>query len=197
MPNSTYPRDRFDDLPQAPGRVGAHRAENPHMRGWVVFFWALIATVILIALGIFGTLVVSGKVTLFPTPTPSATPTPVVTPVIDTSYTVLVLNATPETGLATQFRDRIVNAGWSADKVSASGAGSTDFPTTTIYYALPSDEAAALGLAQVVGGAAIAQSNAYQATDDPGTAADESQARQLTVVIGIDSTAAASSTPTP
>ncbi len=167
------------------------------MRGGVVFLWALAATIVLIALGIFGTLIVSGKVTLFPTPTPSATPTPVVTPVIDTTYTVLVLNATPETGLATQFRDKIVAAGWPADNVSASGAGSTDFPTTTVYYALPSDQAAALGLAQVVGGAAVAQSNAYQATDDPGTPDDESQAKQLTVVIGVDSTTSGSPAPTP
>ncbi len=167
------------------------------MRGWVVFLWALAATVILIALGIFGTLIASGKVVLFPTPVPSATPTPVVTPVIDTKYSVLVLNATPESGLATQFASKITGAGWPADKVSASAAGSTNFAHTTVYYALPSDQAAALGLAQVVGGAAIAQSTAYQATDNPTTAVNENQARQLTVVIGIDSTAAGAATATP
>lgn len=167
------------------------------MRGGVVFLWAALATVVLIALGIFGTLVASGKVTLFPTPVPSATPTPVVTPVIDTSYSVLVLNATPESGLATQFRDKIVAAGWPADIVQAGGAGSTDFPETTVYYALPSDEAAARGLAQVVGGATVVLSTAYQASDDPSTPADESQAKQLTVVIGLDSTASASTAPSP
>ncbi|MBD3753969.1 MAG: LytR family transcriptional regulator, partial [Micrococcales bacterium] len=52
MPTSEFPRDRFDDLPEDVGRVGAHRAEQPHMRGGVVFFWAALATVILIAVGI-------------------------------------------------------------------------------------------------------------------------------------------------
>jgi len=167
------------------------------MRAGVVFLWAALATVVLIALGIFGTLVATGKVTLFPTPVPSATPAPVVTPIIDTSYSVLVLNATAESGLATQFRDKIVAAGWSADNVQAGGAGSTDFPTTTVYYALPSDEAAARGLAGVVGGAEVVLSTVYQATDDPSTPQDEGQAKQLTVVIGLDSTANASAAPTP
>lgn len=167
------------------------------MRAGVIFLWAALATVVLIALGIFGTLVASGKVTLFPTPAPTPTPTEVVAPVLDTSYSVLVLNATPETGLATQFRDKIVAAGWSGDIVQAGGAGSTDFPTTTVYYALPSDEAAARGLADVIGGAEVVLSTAYQATDDPGTPDDESQAKQLTVVIGIDSTSAATVAPTP
>lgn len=197
MPKSTYPTDRFDDLPSASGRVGAHRAENPHLRGGVVFFWAVLATVVLIAVGIFGTLVASGKVTLFPAPSPTPTPTAVVTPIVDPTYSVLVLNATPESGLATQFRDKIVTAGWSVDNVQAGGAGSTAFPTTTVFYALPSDEAAARGLAQVIGGADVVLSTAYQATDDPSTPDDESQAKQLTVVIGLDRTAGTSPAPTP
>ena len=52
MPKSTFPRDRFDDLPASGGRVGAHRAENPRMRGGVVLLWAALATVVLIAVGL-------------------------------------------------------------------------------------------------------------------------------------------------
>jgi hypothetical protein len=189
VPNSTYPRDRFDDLPAESGRVGAHRAENPRMRGWVVFLWAVLATIVLVAVGIFGTLIASGKVVLFPTPATTPTPVATVAGVVDTSYTVLVLNATPESGLATQVKDQIVAAGWSADTVFASEAGTTDFPETTVYYAFPEDEAAARGLAeQVLGGAQVAQSDVYQPQDDPDTAEDESQAKQLVVVIGLDST---------
>ncbi|HEX5728022.1 MAG TPA: LytR family transcriptional regulator, partial [Microbacterium sp.] len=105
MPRTTFPRDRFDDLPADVGRVGAHRAENPRMRGWVVFLWAALATIVLVALGIFGTLLVTGRVALFPTPEPTVAPLPIVTPVVDTTYEVLVLNATPEPGLATQMKD--------------------------------------------------------------------------------------------
>lgn len=184
MPKPTFPRDRFDDVLDDRARVGAHRAENPHMRGWIVFLWAAVATMVLVAVGIFGTLVASGKVTLFPTPVPTATPIATVTPVIDTSYTVLVLNATPEEGLATTVKDQIVTAGWSADAVLASQAGSQDFPTTTVYYPFPEDEGAARGLADAIGGAEVAQSDAYQVVDDPDTPADES--RQLAVVVGLD-----------
>ena len=42
------------------------------MRGWVVLLWAILATVVLVAVGIFGTQLVTGRVGLFPTPTPTA-----------------------------------------------------------------------------------------------------------------------------
>ncbi|HYI50226.1 MAG TPA: LytR C-terminal domain-containing protein [Microbacterium sp.] len=191
MPRTTFPRDRFDDLPADADRVGAHRAENPRMRGWVVLMWAILATIVLIAVGIFGTLLVTGRVVIFPTPAPSVTPLPVVTPVVDTTYDVLVLNATPEQGLATRMKDVVVAAGWPEDSVLASEAGSTDFPETTIYYYLPADEAAAAGLAQVIGGAKLEQSDVYQPVDDP-------EARQLAIVIGLDRTATPpSATPEP
>lgn len=151
------------------------------MRGWVVLLWAVLATIVLVAVGIFGTLLVSGRVVLFPTPTPTASPLPVVTPVVDTTYEVLILNATPEVGLATQMKDVVVGAGWAEDTVSAGEAGSTDFGETTVFYYLPADEAAAAGLAEVIGGAKIAQSDVYQPTDDP-------EAKQLAVVIGLDRT---------
>ncbi|MFH8249436.1 LytR C-terminal domain-containing protein [Microbacterium sp. B2969] len=204
MPKSTFARDRFDELPADSGRVGAHRAENPHMRGWVVFLWAVLATIVLVAVGIFGTLLVSGRVVLFPTPSPTPTPVATIAPVVDTGYQVIVLNATPEDGLATQMRDQIIAAGWPADSVTASGSGATDFPETTVYYSLPEDEAAARGLAeQVLGGAKVAQSDVYsqmyQPQDDPNTTdVDESQAKQLVVVIGLDRTSnPPSPTPTP
>ena len=151
------------------------------MRGWVVLLWAVLATIVLVALGIFGTLLVTGRVVIFPTPEPTATPLPIVTPVIDPTYEVLVLNATPEAGLATQMKDVVVAGGWAEDAVLASEAGSTDFPETTIYYYLPTDEAAAAGLAEVIGGAKLEQSDVYQPADNP-------EAKQLAIVIGLDRT---------
>ncbi len=160
------------------------------MRGWVVLLWAALATIVLIAVGIFGTLLASGRIELFPTPAPTAAPTAEVTPVLDTSYQVVILNATPEQGLATQMKDVVVAAGWPDSGVLPSDASADDFAETTVYYLAPEDQAAAAGLADVIGGARIEQSDVYQPAD-PST-------RQLTVVIGLDRTAAGqTSTPTP
>lgn len=147
------------------------------MRGWVVFVWAALATVVLVALGIFGTLIASGRIELFPEPAPTVAPPPVVEPVVDTSYDVLILNATSQSGLATQMKTTVVGAGWLEEDVSASEAGS-EFPDTTVFYLTPEDEAAALGLADVIGGAEVAQSDVYVPADP--------ESRQLTIVIGLD-----------
>lgn len=181
MPKNRYPKDRFDDVPSA-GRVGAHRAENPRMRAGAVLLWSAVATIILIVLGIFGSLLLSGRIELFPAgaePVPTAT-TPAVEPVVDTAYQVLILNATDAAGLATQTKDAVVAAGWAADDVLASEAGSTDFPETTVYYVAPEDEAAAAGLADVIGGARTEQSDAYPSADP--------ERSQLTIVLGVDRT---------
>lgn len=158
------------------------------MRGWVVLLWAALATIVLIIVGIFGTLLVSGRIELFPTPAPSVAPTAQVTPVIDTSYQVVILNATPEQGLATQMKDVVVAAGWADGSVLPSDASTDDFPETTVYYLTPGEEAAAAGLADVIGGARIEQSEVYQPA--------EAGTKQLTVVIGLDQTAAGQ-TPSP
>jgi hypothetical protein len=183
MPRTTYPRDRFDDVADETGRVGAHRAENPRMRAGVVFAWAALATVILVAVGIFGVLVVSDRISFGPGDTSTSAPDPGVVPEIDTTYAVLVLNASGQDGAAAPLREEIIAAGWAADDVTAGDAGST-FETTTVFYASEADEAAALGLADVVGGAQVAQSDQYAQFDDPDTDGDES--RVLTVVWGAD-----------
>lgn len=191
MARSTFPRDRFDDLPADSGRVGAHRAENPGLRGWMVFLWAAVLTVVLIAVGIFGTLVASGRISFGSGESVSQpTPTPTLAGVVDTSFSVVVLNGTGEDGLATQVRDQVVAAGWAGDTVVTGDSASTDFASTTVYYVRAEDEAAALGLAQAIGGAEVAQSNFLQPSDDPNTPDDESQTRQLVVVVGLDRVAA-------
>ena len=159
------------------------------MRGWLVLLWAVVATIVLITVGIFGTLIASGRIELFPTPAPVVTPVATVEPVVDTTYDVVILNATPQEGLATQLKDVLVEAGWPADNVTAGEAGTQDFAETTVYYLAPEDEAAAAGLAGVIGGAKIAQSDVYQPADP--------ESKQLTIVIGLDRTPAApSATPT-
>ena len=74
VPKTPPPKDRFDDLPADHGRIGAHRAENPRMRGGVVFAWSAVATLILVGLGVFGTLIATGRITMFPVVTQSAKP---------------------------------------------------------------------------------------------------------------------------
>lgn len=179
MPKTTYPKDRFDDLPVDRARIGAHRAENPRLRGGLVFLWSAVATIVLIAVGIFGTLIATGRVVPFPAASESPAPIATAEPTIDTGYTVLVLNATGESGLANRVRDEIIDAGWAGDAVLASEAGADDFELTTVYYPTAEDEGAARGVAQLVGATRLVLDDAYQPADDP-------DARQLAVVIGLD-----------
>lgn len=193
MPKTTYPKDRFDDLPADLTRVGVHRAENPRMRVGVVLMWSAIATIVLIAVGVFGTLVATGRISLGGDPGSAPINAPAAEPVVDTGFSVLVLNATGVAGLAGTASDTIIAAGWSADDIIAGEAGSDDFPTTTVYYPTADAEGAARGLAEVIGGAEVALNDSYQPTDDPATAdVDESAARQLVVVLGLDRADAAS-----
>ncbi|MEV8168596.1 LytR C-terminal domain-containing protein [Microbacterium paraoxydans] len=187
---SKPPRDRFDEVPRSTGRVGAHRAEAPGMNGWVVLLWSFVAALVLIIAGIFGALVVMGRIDLFPEPTSSAAPTPEQTGVIDPTYSVLILNATPDSGLDEQMRDTLINAGWAAATVLASDSASDDFETTTVYYVSAEDEEAAKGLAGVIGGAEVQQSDYYAGQTEDGQ-------KQLTIVIGVDRAASVPETPAP
>ncbi|MBN9157454.1 MULTISPECIES: LytR C-terminal domain-containing protein [unclassified Microbacterium] len=179
MPESA--RDRFDEIPHAQGRVGAHRAENPGMRGWFVLLWAAVATVVLIAVGIFAAMLAMGKISFDQgTPMPSVSRTATASaPPLDKTYAVFVLNATGANGLAAATRDTIVNAGFAADAVVAGDADSQDFPTSTVYYKTAADENAARALADLVGAKEIAQSDRYGDDVVPGQ-------KQLTVVLGMD-----------
>ena len=188
VPQPSYPRDSFDDVPGGGDRVGAHRAENPHLRAGVVLLWAAVATVVLIAAGVVGTLAVTGR---FGTPAAgptTAAPTTSVAPVVDTSFSVLILNATGVAGQATVAKDAVVRAGWDTDMVSPGEAGST-YPTTTVYYADAADQAAAAGLAQIVGASSVVLDDQYQATSD-------AKGKQLTVVLGTDLVGSPSPAPT-
>lgn len=149
------------------------------MNGWVVLLWSFVSALVLIVVGIFVALMLMGRITLFPEAEPEAPPTPEVTGVVDTTYPVLVLNATPQEGLDVQMRDTLLNAGWAAGAVSYGAAGVQDFADTTIYYETEADELAAIGLSDVIGGAQIAQSDVYADPNDP-------EAKQLVIVIGLD-----------
>jgi len=160
------------------------------MNGWVVLLWSFVAALVLIIAGIFGALAVMGRIELFPDAAPSAVATPEETGVIDPTYSVLILNATPDNGLDDQMRDTLINAGWAADTVLASDSESDDFATTTVYYVSAEDEEAAMGLAGVIGGAEVQQSDYYAGQTEDGQ-------KQLTIGIGVHRAASVPETPAP
>lgn len=151
-----------------------------------MFLWAALTTVVLIIVGIFGVLVASGRISLGSEPAPTPTVEETTPAVIDTSYSVVVLNGTADEGLAGNLRDRIVELGWPGDAVQTGDSDTTDFETTTVYYRGPGDQQAAQGLADAIGGAQIAEDDFLQPTDDPNTPDDESAEKRLVVVIGLD-----------
>ncbi len=167
------------------------------MRGGVVFAWSAVATLILVGLGVFGTLIATGRITMFPVVTQSATAAPPATPVVDTSYAVYVINATSQSGLAGSVASQVIAAGWDSEMVFPTESESPDFEKTTVYYATAADEGAARGLADTIGGAEVVLNAKYQPVDDPATEADESAVKQLVIVIGLDRTTAGSPTSTP
>lgn len=153
------------------------------MNGWVVLLWAFVSALVLIVIGIFVALVLMGRISLSPDAEPKAPPAQGIEGVVDTTYSVLVLNATPEEGLDVQMRDTLLNAGWAADTVIYGPAESQDFANTTVYYVADEDEQAAVGLADVIDGAEVAQSDTVTTTSDE---------RQLVIVIGLDRSSASS-----
>src|SRR3954452_3278631 len=86
---ANFPRDQFDEIPQDLTRVGAHRAPAKKGRGWIALLWAILATVILVAGGLFALSRLDSRFAIeLPifeqeTPTPTPTPTPTAEPVTD------------------------------------------------------------------------------------------------------------------
>ena len=176
---SNFPRDRFDDVARDKGRVGAHRAELPRSRGWATFLWASVAAVVLFVAGVFGALVVMGKIT-FGDDKPDTTVTQApIEARIDTSYSILILNATPDAAKTTEVTQILLAAGWTQEQIFSIESDEKDFEHTTIYYPLPGDQSPALGVAGLLSDALVEESDAYQM-------GDSADAAQLTIVIGAD-----------
>ncbi|MFD5226657.1 LytR C-terminal domain-containing protein [Microbacterium sp. NPDC058342] len=185
---SKPPHDRFDDVPRDSGRVGAHRAEQPGINGPIALLWSAAVAVVLIAVGIFVALVLMGRIELFPAAGPEPQQSPSVLAEIDTSYRVLILNATSTEGLVDSARQKLLAEGWAGDAVFGSDGSTSEFDETTVFYVEKGDEAAALGLAEVLGGAQVEQSDHYASLND-------STLPQMTVVIGLDYPGASTATP--
>lgn len=153
------------------------------MNGWIVLLWSFVAALVLIVVGIFVALLMMGRIALFPAAEETIAPTPEPTGVVDTTYSVLILNATPEDGLDAQLRESLINEQWPADLISYGTAGQQDFAETTVYHVAEADELAAIGLADLIGGAHVEQSDFYADPNNP-------EQKQLVVVIGLDRSSA-------
>jgi hypothetical protein len=149
------------------------------MNGWLVLLWAFVSALVLIVAGIFVALLMMGRITLFPASEATVEPTPEATGVVDMSYSVWILNATPEEGLDVQMRETLINAQWPNALISYGAASQQDFAETTVYYDAADAELAAIGLADLIGGAHVEQSDVYADPSNP-------EQKQLVIVIGLD-----------
>lgn len=173
---TSHPEDRFDDIPKDLERVGAHRSPRKRGRGWIAFGWAALATVVLVAIGAIAIMALNNGLDAAPgesvaPQTPAATAT--AEPTQDPSVSITVLNGTATSGLAGQVADTLRTAGWTVG--AASNADKQDYTDTVVYYADPSLEGAARGLAAAVEGADVRYSQDFA---DSGA--------QLVLVIGTD-----------
>jgi hypothetical protein len=180
---TSYPHDRFDDLPDDLQRVGAHRAPAKKGRGWITFAWAALATLVLVGAGLFALSTVGGDSKLpslfqpsaTTSSTPSVKPIPTVPPKLDASVPINILNGTATPGLAKAAGDNLVAQGWAgaADGIgSRTNAATQDIKKTTVYYSAATDEGAARALVISLKADGLVLSNAYPA--------------RITVVLGSD-----------
>jgi hypothetical protein len=175
----SFPEDSFDRLPAHRERVGAHRGPRPRGRGWMVLAWAALATVLLVGGGITYLAVINDNIQFTdsnPTAAETAAPEEAVepepvAPIVDGTLAVTILNGTENVGLAGRVGEAAVAGGWNV--ATQANASASDFATTTVYYADPAYEAAALGLAELLGGASVELSTSFPGAD-------------LTAVLGTD-----------
>ena len=189
--STRFPRDRFDDVADGP-RVGAHRGAQRRGRGWIVFAWAALATGVLVGIGVLSLAVLNGSYSFngsdspsastsaSATAKPSATSKPsasssagsgsagagsaaAATPAQQGTTTVVVLNGTTTTGLASRASAALTGAGWQV--ASTGDAGTTGSTSTIVYYQQASQAAVAQGIAKQLGVTAVQQSAAFPNAD--------------------------------
>lgn len=183
---ATFPTDQFDNLPEGIERVGAHRGPRAKGGGWIAFAWAALATIVLIAGGLY---VLStfdsslkfglGGTTAQQTPLPSVTPTPTLSPITDPrtianrKITVTVLNGTDITNAQVQAGNALKALHWNVGTEAL--ASESTIKKTTVYYSDAANKDVAEGVQLALGTGTIAFSNAFVGAP-------------ITVVIGSDYT---------
>jgi hypothetical protein len=149
-----FPHDRFDELPDDLLRRGAHRAPPRRGRGWIALLWAVIAAIILIALGLTVLSLLTPRddasdSSYLSSPVASPSQTPTAQAKLDPDIPLTIVNGTTTARLANQIGDQLVKEGW---KGAAQGVGSRltaseqDVEKTVVYYSAPAEEGAARAL---------------------------------------------------
>lgn len=179
---TTYPPDRFDEIPHDVARVGAHRAPGKGNRRLMAFGWSALATGLLVGAGVLALAAFTDSINIdlpFESPAavaPSESTTETVAPLLDPAVAITVLNGTTTNGLANQVGDILVAQGWggAADGIG-SRASATDqtITATVVYYGDPANEAAALALVDTLGVGTVSLSDTYPTSP-------------ITVVLGSD-----------
>ena len=181
---ATYPKDRFDEVPDELLRVGAHRAPAKKGRGWIAFGWAALATIVLVLAGLVALAALNDDFELGlpgfeasepPLPEPEVV-APTAEPTIAPEIPITILNGTATVGLANTVGDSLVEQGWAGADLgtgSRANAAQNDVEETIVYYNAPELEGAARGIVQSLGMGDVRLSD-----DFPGS--------PLTIVIGLD-----------
>jgi hypothetical protein len=173
-----FPRDRFDSIPHGIERVGAHRAPTRRGAGWVAFGWAALATVVLVAAGIGGVVLLNDRLNFGdPVVTPSPTPVATVPPTVAPDVPVTVLNGTTTAGLAARAGEALTAAGIPVG--TTANASASDLTETVVYFATADLEGAARGVAQALPEADVRLSEQFAQIGTP-----------LVLVVGSDYAAA-------
>lgn len=157
-----YPHDRFDDVHKST-RTGAHRF-TPHQRyAWQFIVGGLIGAVLLTGIGVVSVNFANnaGTLPILPTEAPVEPTVEKTTPALDPEASIVILDGTSATGeVALRLDPIIVQEQWGI-VISAGPAASTDVEISAVFYSDLADEAAALGLAQKLGGLSAYQSDEY------------------------------------
>lgn len=152
-------QDRFER--RSPGsRVGAHRFVARPRRAWYYVLAAAVGAAILTGAGILAVQGIGAGVTdLFEGEKPEEVVKQVQAQ-IDPEATVAVLNGTETVNLEAEVAQAITKNEWGQIGF-AEVAAARDVQISAVFYTSVTDEAAALGLAQELGGVSIYQSYDY------------------------------------
>lgn len=167
-----FPQDQFDEIPDALDRVGAHRAPARKARVWLRLLWAALATVALVAAGLYGLSRINPQFSLDlpdlgdPAAGPTVDPLPIADPVTDPALVpedlglyFSILNGSEVPGAENTLGDELLGAGW-PDPLRAR-ASTSDVETTTVYYRTADFEGIARGVVEQLGVGRVILSDAY------------------------------------
>lgn len=174
------PHDRFDEALPHESRVGAHRAPRRSSSGWRRAGLILLSGVLLAGVGI-GALMVYNSRLNFADLGVSASPTPEPAVKLDTAVPVTVLNGTTIDGLGDQVATKLQA---SQLQVTVASAENTATANSVVFYSSDSLEAAARGVAGLLGNVPIKLDPSLEARGMP-----------IVVLIGGDYPATSATTP--